>query len=107
NVLSRDSPHLSLDVPVTGFHSPTNTPSASYTVITANVTLPGISLNDNGASIGRNLQISDQLTLGAPAPSPNGVTVTITSNSPNLKLSLTATAAGVSSILIHIPAGQS
>jgi hypothetical protein len=90
---------ISADVP-SGF-----TPPAANQSTTAVVNIPGMSLSDNGRTIGQNLQIQDAVVLGAPAPAA-GLQVTITSNNPGvLMLAVNPTDAGTSSITITIPAG--
>jgi hypothetical protein len=88
---------ISASVP-TGFIAP-----ATYGSVLATVGTPGISVTDQ-VSIGKNLQISGNFTLGAFAPP--GLIVTITSSDPSLlRLSTSPTAAGSTFITISMPPG--
>jgi hypothetical protein len=74
-----------------------------YRTVTASVNTPSIGVTD-GVTIGRNLQIPANFTLGQLAPA-GGLAVTLTSNSQSLLLSATQNGAGSASIVIPVTAG--
>ena len=87
-----------------GVPSGFDTPLASQRVITATVNAPAISLADQ--TIGKDLQVRPNLTLGAPAPA-GGLVVTLQSSDPSkVLLSTSATTAGSSSITVTVPAAS-
>ncbi len=90
---------ISADVPV-GFTAP-----ASFQSVGAVINTPGMSLSDDGRTVGKDLQLQDAVVLGAPAPT-GGLQVTITSgDSGKLLLAVNPTDAGTPSITITIPSG--
>ena len=56
-------------------------------------------------TVGRDLQVSNYLNLGAPAPA-GGLSLRLTSSSANVILSSSATAAGSQTLDINVPAGS-
>ncbi len=84
----------------TGFSTP-----GSNRTLTATVTAPAITLS--GQTIGKNLEVSVGLVLGAPAPT-GGLAVTLTSgDASKLLLANTGTVAGNASITVTLGQGAS
>jgi hypothetical protein len=83
-----------------GFSTP-----AQFAAVTATVITPGIFIDD--ATIGQNLEVPGNITLGANVPA-GGIDVTLTSNNAGLMLlSADGNSAGSASIVIHIASGSS
>ena len=84
-----------------GFNVPQ---SPALNQLNATVTLPGILVTD-GNSIGKFLQTTANLTLGAPPTGPLGIKVT-SNNYPAVALSTNGTDGGFQVIHLTVPAGQ-
>jgi len=84
-----------------GFATPANART-----LTATVSTPNIAITD-GVTVGQNLELAGQITLGQPAP-PGGLVVTLTSaDATKLLLSSSATTAGSGTIQVTVPEGTS
>jgi len=91
---------LTAGVP-SGFATPNNARTLTATVSTPNITIT------DAASVGQNLELAGQLTLGQPAP-PGGLVVTLTSaDASRLVISSSATTAGSGTLNITVPEGTS
>jgi len=98
--IANGSSLLTAGVP-SGFATPNNART-----LTATVSTPNISITD-GSSVGQNLELLGQLTLGQPAP-PGGLVVTLTSaDASRLLISSSATTAGSGTLNITVPEGTS
>lgn len=90
---------------VTAAVPPGFSPASESNAVTINVDLPGIALLGE-TFIGKDLELSGSVGLGAPAPL-GGVDVTVTSSDPKaLIISKSADLVGSGTITVHIPAGD-
>ena len=86
-------------VPPAGFSTPSN-----LRTIAANVTAPGLTIPS--FAVGKDLQTSRSVSLGAPAPA-GGLSVTIVSNNSDVLLAPNGTTAGSTTLTVTVAASNS